>query len=346
MITPIVEGEVLGDLLKVEEDHRICREVHPVLAGQSLVLGDACEFDLTRTTEKKIVSAAADEVQSIIFGGTPTGGTFVLWVESLEGIMVPTTGLAHNATAATISTALDVALNVVGGCVATGTTLPDQTITFTYSGTGFTGTPRKQIVADLLALTGGTPTAVESTTTQGHASGGLVDSICLEDVAPVNEVQTATFAGTPSGGTFTISLYDKYGNLKTTTALNHNSSAATITTALDVALAEAGMCVATGTTLPDQVITFTYSGAGYCGRPFPLITADLTSLTGGTPTCVVARTTAGKEPDGLFLVRGSAIVDYEYVNFNSCTEAIVIAGLAALGILVRTGPTYTRLSDQ
>ena len=347
LVTPLVEGEVLGDLLKWEVDERFGREVHPVLTGQTLVLGDVCEFDLTAVTEKKIISAAVNEVQSIVFGGTPTGGTFVLWVESLDGVMVPTTGLAHNATAATITTALDAALGVANGCVATGTTLPDQTITFTYSGTGFAGTARKQIVSDISSLTGGSPTAVESTTTNGHASGGLADSICLgPDGTAADEVQSVIFGGTPTGGTFTISLYDKNGVLKTTTNLNHNSSAVTITTALNVALGLANACVATGTTLPDQTITFTYSGTDYSGRAFPLLSVNIASLTGGTPTAVESRTTAGGYRRALFLARGPAIVDHEYVNYNSTTEATVNALLKALGIQVRTGPTYTKLSDQ
>jgi hypothetical protein len=345
MVTPLVEGAVLGDVLKFELDQRFCRKTHPVLTGQSLGIGDICEFDTTKTTEKKKVTVAVDEVQSIVFGGTPTGGTFVLWVESIDGIMVPTTALAYNASAATISTALDVALGAGNPCVATGTTLPDNTITFTYSGTGFTGTPRKQIVVDISLSTGGSPTAAESTTTQGHASGGLADSICTEVVVGADEVQSLVHGGTPTGGTFTLSVEDKNGVLQTTTALAYNASAATITTALDVAL-ESGAVVMTGTTLPDQTHTATFSGDDYSGRTKPLITYDLSSLTGGTPTLAVSRTTVGTGPNAVFIERGPAILDYAGLNYNSTTEATVNTALEALGILVRTGPTYTKLSDQ
>ncbi len=347
MVAPISEGEVLSDLLKFEMDQRFCREVHPVLTGQTLILGDVCEFDLTVTDEKKLVSVAVDEVQSIVFAGTPTGGDFVLWVESLDGIMVPTTALAHSASAATISTALDVALGSGNPCVATGTTLPDNTITFTYSGTSFTGTPRKQIVADISGLTGGTPTAAESTNTRCHASGALADSICLgPEGTATDEIQTVVFGGTPTGGTFTLTVKDKNGVDKTTTALAYNASAATITTALNVATGVTNAVVATGSTLPDQTITFTYSGAGYSGRAFALIVIDDDNLTGGTPTAVIARSTAGGFPESLFLVRGSAIVDVAILNLNSTTSAVVVAALAALGILARSAPTYTKLTDQ
>lgn len=48
----------------------------------------------------------------------------------------------------------------------------------------------------------------------------------------------------------------------------------------------------------------------------------------------------------LVLVRGPAIVDHTYLDYQSQTEATVNAALLDEGVLVRTGPTYTKLSDQ
>ena len=69
--------------------------------------------------------------------------------------------------------------------------------------------------------------------------------------------------------------------------------------------------------------------------------ANLSSLTGGTPTAVEARTTAGKQRESVFLVAGPAIVDKSQLDYNSTTESIVDAALLALGIDVQSEPTYT-----
>ena len=109
---------------------------------------------------------------------------------------------------------------------------------------------------------------------------------------------------------------------------------------------EASAVAVTGSTLPDQTLTCTFSGTNYAGRTKPLITYDLSLLTGGTPTLAVTRTTTGADSTGVFIVRGPAILDHAGIAYNSTTEANVNAALAALNILVRTGPTYTKLSDQ
>ncbi len=350
LVTPQVEGEVLGDLLKWETDRRYGREVHPVLTGQTLVLGDVCEFDLTKTTEKKLVSTAVDEVQTVTVGGTSSGGTLKLGFKLPDGSVAWTDTIAWSATEATMTASVNTALdNLLGSSAVVCGTIADTAslvMVLTFSGTGYTELPQDPVHVDVSVLTGASTVAVAETT-KGHAAGGLADSICLGPDGTANdEVQSVVFGGTPTGGTFAISMYDKNGVLKTTTVLVYNASAATITTALGVALGLTNACVATGSTLPDQTITFTYSGTDYSGRAFPLLSIDTALLTGGTPTAVESRTTAGGYRRALFLVRGPAIVDYGVVNYNSTTEATVNALLETLGIQVRTGPTYTKLSDQ
>ncbi len=340
-MTVLTKEKAIGEIVVNEYDTRITRKTFEVQTGQDLSLGDVCEPG-TDATEKRLVTVAANEVQAIVFGGTPTGGTFVLWTESLDGVMVPTTALAYNASAATISTALDAANGETAGIVATGTTLPDQTITFTYSGTNYAAKGWSEVVADISLLTGGTPTAVESTTTNGHASGGLADSICLVNAEPIDEVQSIVFGGTPTGGTFTLTvLKQDTGATKATTALAYNASAATISTALDVATGNTADIVCTGTTLPDQTLTFTYSGGEYAGRTHRIIAADTALLTGGTPTAVESRTTAGQQRESVFLVGGPSIVDKDQLDYNSTTESVVDAALLALGINNQEEPTYT-----
>ncbi len=350
MVTPIAEGEVLGDLLKFEADQRFCREVHPILTGQTLVLGDACEFDLTKTTEKKLVSAAVDEVQTVTVGGTSSGGTIKLGFTLPDGSVVWTDTIAWSATEATMTTSANAALdNVLGSSEVVCGTIADTAslvMVLTFSGSTFDDIAHVPVHVDTSALTDATTVTVAETT-KGHAAGARADSLCLgPNGTAADEVQSVIFGGTPTGGTFTISLKDKKGVTKTTTAIAYNASAATITTALGVALGLTNAVVATGSTLPDQTITFTYSGTDYSGRAFALLTVDDDLSTGGTPTAVITRTTAGAYQEAVFLVRGAAIVDAEFVNYNSTTEAVVIAALKALGILVRSGPTYTQLTDQ
>jgi len=338
MPTTLENTKKPGEVVVYELDTRLTRVKDAVVTSQELAIGDVCE---TVDGEKQIVSAAVNEVQSIVFSGTPTGGDFVLWIENIEGIMVPTGALAHNASAATVTTALNLACGVTNGIVATGTTLPDQTYTFTYSGTGYAGLAKSQIVADITGLTGGAPVAVESTTTQGHAAGGLADSICLDVIAPVDEVQTIVMGGTPTGGTFALSVLKRDGTVGTTTNIAYNATAATISTALDVVTGNTADIVCTGSQLPDQTLTFTYSGGDYAGRPHRIISADIALQTGGTPTAVEARTTQGKDAEGMFLTKGPAIVDKDQLNYNSTTESVVDALLLALGIDVQEEPTYT-----
>jgi hypothetical protein len=194
---------------------------------------------------------------------------------------------------------------------------------------------------DVSALTGAsTVTVVE--TTEGHVAGGLADSVCLLDAAAVDEVQSIVMGGTPTGGTFTLTVVKQDTGVATaTTALAYNASAATISTALDVVTGNTADIVCTGTTLPDQTLTFTFSGGEYAGRPHRIIVADVALSTGGTPTAVETRTTAGKQRESVFLVAGPAIVDKDQLNYNLATESVVDAALLALGISNQSEPTYT-----
>jgi len=103
-----------------------------------------------------------------------------------------------------------------------------------------------------------------------------------------NEVQTLTFGGTPTGGTFTLT----FGG-QTTGAIAYNATSATVQTAME-ALSTIGLgnILVTGTTLPDQVLTATFVN-DLGKQPVGAITATLPSLTGGAPTCVIAESVAG-----------------------------------------------------
>jgi hypothetical protein len=334
-MTTLTELTTVQDIVKVEMDSRLCREVMEVYAGQSLSVGDVCEAYSSSNDAKKQVAGAVADVQTMTFQAGADGGTFGVKYKGK-----PTAALAYNVSAADLQTAVralhaDLAATVVTTVGGVGVDYVFTTAAMACDDLVISG---DQILDGEVA-----EPATMVHTTQGSASGGLADSICLEAGTCVNEVQGLVFGGTPTNGTFTLSLVNKLGAVVTTTGLAYNASAATISTAIDVALGESAQCVVTGTTLPDQTLTATWSGASYSGRHQELITANLASLTGGTPTCTITRTYAGAQGECVFLVRGPAVVDKAYLDFNSVTEANAIAALATQGIIVRTGPTYTTL---
>lgn len=108
-----------------------------------------------------------------------------------------------------------------------------------------------------------------------------------------NDVQTINLGGTPTGGTFKITVEYPVGNKQTTTAIAYNASAATVQTAL-AALSNVGSgnVAVTGSAQPGNTQTITFQGA-LGKRPVPAITADITGLTGGSPTVTINHSTTG-----------------------------------------------------
>lgn len=122
-------------------------------------------FTVTATSTND--GSATNEVQSLAISGTPTGGTFTLTYDGQT-----TAGIAYNANAAAVQSALEALSNVAtNDIVCTGGALPGTAVTMTFSGTGTTEeTNVSQIYADGASLTGGTsPAATVTTTTQGLA---------------------------------------------------------------------------------------------------------------------------------------------------------------------------------
>lgn len=122
-------------------------------------------------------------------------------------------------------------------------------------------------------------------------------------VAGTSEVQTLTFGGTPTGGTFTLSFEGL-----TTSAISWSSTNSTLVSNIDTALealgsiGTGGVTTAVGTmTAGIGTITVTFAG-NLALKPVPLMTAS-SSLTGTSPTLAVSETTPGVSPTG----RGAAV---------------------------------------
>ena len=122
------------------------------------VRGDTWIFDLPITRLN---------AQTVLIEGTPTGGTFTLTYTSQDGRTETTYGIAYNANAAAVQTALETLPNVASGDVTvSGGPGPGTAWTVTIN------TPGAYVISAVGTFTGGTGTSirVESAPFDGHAS--------------------------------------------------------------------------------------------------------------------------------------------------------------------------------
>lgn len=111
----------------------------------------------------------------------------------------------------------------------------------------------------------------------------------------VNEVQTVTVTGTPTGGTFRLAFRGQ-----ATAAIAFNAAAAAVQTALlDLPGVGPTDLAVTGGPAPGTPFTVTFGG-NLAGQNVDAITLDTNSLTGGaTPTVAIATTTQGTPTTGM-----------------------------------------------
>jgi hypothetical protein len=154
-------------------------------------------------------------------------------------------------------------------------------------------------------------------------------------IAPggINEKQTTTISGSPSGGTFTLTFRGA-----TTAGIAYNAAAAAVETALE-ALSTIGVGQVNVTGAGPYVVEFT----GDLGRQdLPLMTASGASLTGGTtPSVAVAQTVQGSNVDaGRFQVRRGMIIKVSSTD-NTKVEIYNNSG-TILGVLAEDKEFLTR----
>jgi hypothetical protein len=126
-----------------------------------------------------------------------------------------------------------------------------------------------------------------------------------------NEIQTITIGGTPTAGTFKLTL-----NGETTSAITWSATNATLVANIDAAIealpsvGSGGVVTAVGTaTAGIGTFTVTFSGTNVAKRPVGAMTVA-SSLTGTSPTLANAVTTAGVAPTG----GGATEIGSIYVN--------------------------------
>ena len=128
--------------------------------------------------------------------------------------------------------------------------------------------------------------------------------------AGTSEVQTLTFGGTPTGGTFRLNFEGFVtGNI------SWSATNATLVSNIDTALealgnvGTSGVTTAVGTmTAGIGTITLTFAG-NRVAQPVGLITVDTNALTGTSPTLSNARTTAGVEGQFRGCPKGALAID-------------------------------------
>jgi hypothetical protein len=117
---------------------------------------------------------------------------------------------------------------------------------------------------------------------------GAATNISPYVVGSVNEVQTVTITGTPTGGTFTLTYSGQ-----TTAAIAYNATAAAVDSALEaLSNVGAGQVAVTGGPGPGTPYVVTFTGT-LAGKNVNQMTATGTFTGGTTPTIAVTTTTPG-----------------------------------------------------
>lgn len=160
---------------------------------------------------------------------------------------------------------------------------------------------------------------------KARESGGGVYSHAGTPSAGTSEVQTATFGGTPTGGTFVLGFKGQRTAAISWSATN-NTLVANIDAALEAlsTIGTGNVTTAVGTmTAGIGTITLTFAGA-LATKLVPLVTVVTNSLTGTTPTLVIAETTPGVSATGRGAAKGQLLVDSAtgnaYINTGTASS--------------------------
>jgi len=220
---------------------------------------------LTGYTPTEVLGISTNS-QLLTTSGAPTGGTFTL-TDPVWGTTAP---IAYNASSTTVAAALNALSGAGGAFSASGGALPATGVTITVS-----GTPLAHVLTvNSGALTGGTSPAEAITSPQTDT---------VSSITPTTE--TLSIAGTPTGGTFTLT--DPVWG--TTAPIAYNASATTVAAALNALAGSGGNAfTATGGALPGTAVVITLQNNALSANHLTTVNSS-TGLTGGTnPTASVA----------------------------------------------------------
>jgi hypothetical protein len=160
--------------------------------------------DTRRLLLEGLVAGTGNEIETVAITGSPAGGTFTLTFQGQT-----TAGIAWNATAATIQTALEALSNIApGDVVVTGGPMPGTVRV--YFGGAYAATDVTQMTGSAAGLTGGTPVLTVATLTNGGATEAAQRSSFWALVAIIRSTFDPTqnpvsvVAALPNGTTATI----------------------------------------------------------------------------------------------------------------------------------------------
>ena len=189
-----------------------------------------------------------DEIQTVTINNNPTGGTFTLTFESQT-----TAGIAYNADAAAVESALEALSNLTADEVSVTKVGATYWVTFALA------RDCARMTADASSLTGG---SVSVTTSQTA-------------IATINEKQEVTINGNPLGGTFTLTF-----DGQTTGNVAYDASASTLDTALEaLSNIAAGDVAVTGAAGGPWTVEFIQN---FAGTNVPSMTGSGALLSGAT----------------------------------------------------------------
>lgn len=128
-------------------------------------------------------------------------------------------------------------------------------------------------------------------------------------VAGTDEIQTITFGGTPTGGTFTLK-FEGFTTAPITWSSTNNTLVANIDAALEALpnIGTGGVTTAVGT-MTSGIGTITVTFVSQKGKMAVGLMTATSSLTGTSPTLGVAETTPGVDASARGALKGALLTD-------------------------------------
>jgi hypothetical protein len=246
-------------------------------------------------------ATGVNEVQKVALRNGPTGGTFTLTFQGQT-----TAGIAYNAAASAVQTALEALSNIgVGEATVTGAAGGPWTVTFSGALASL----------DLQEMTG------SETNLTGNS---IAVATTQEATSYTNERQQVTIVGEPAGGTFTLS----WGGF-TTAGIAYNAAAEAVEAAIEAAFS-------IGVTVTGEAgggpWTVEFSGSTVLGANQAQMTGSGASLSGSAPDIATTREAVqpGDEKQLVTLLGGPASGTFTLSYSGQTTSAIAYNASAAV----------------
>lgn len=140
-----------------------------------------------------------------------------------------------------------------------------------------------------------------------------------------NETHTYTFTGTPTAGSFTLTLWHKDGYWVTTASIPYNASNGTLDAAIEAVLGTSAVtATATGAGTAITAISIVFGGTGYANTVQPRGSVDMTGVTGWTAVAWARATSAGAAQN--------EVQTFKFANAVAASDTVQVTLMTADGI--------------